>query len=49
MLESMIVHPTSTSAKVWDISIAVPEGVDVVMLYGETAHEKYVHFYQLSY
>jgi pyruvate kinase len=44
MLESMIVHPTSTSAEVSDIVVAVPEGANAVMLYGETAHEKYVHF-----
>jgi hypothetical protein len=44
MLESMIVHPTSANAEVLDIVVAVLEGADAVMLYGETAHEKYVHF-----
>jgi pyruvate kinase len=50
MLESMIIHPTWTSAEVSDIVVAVSEGDDAVMLYEETAHEKYVHFfYQLCY
>jgi hypothetical protein len=44
MLESMIVHPTLTSVEVSDIAIDVPEGADTLMLYGETAHGKYVHF-----
>jgi hypothetical protein len=44
MLESMNVHPTSTSAEVLDIVVVVLEGADAIMLYGETTHEKYVHF-----
>jgi pyruvate kinase len=32
MLESMVVHSTSTSAEVSDIAIVVPEGADAVML-----------------
>jgi hypothetical protein len=44
MLESMIVHPTSTRAEVSDIAITVPGGPNAVMISGESVHGKYVHF-----
>ncbi len=41
MLESMMINPTPSRAEVADISVAVRQGVDTIMLSGETATGKY--------